>query len=84
MAMAKKSTKSDSAYQVFKTDLAAGKIANAYVFYGEESYLREYFASLDEAGKAEAYVKIKSIMPADMLDSQVEAQMAQYLKELGL
>ena len=44
----------------------------------KESYLREYFASLDEAGKAEAYVKIKSIMPADMLDSQVEAQMAQF------
>ena len=44
----------------------------------KESYLREYFASLDETGKAEAYVKIKSIMSADMLDSQVEAQMAQF------
>ena len=43
MAITKKTSKADSAYQTFKTELAAGNIANAYVFYGEESYLREYY-----------------------------------------
>ena len=42
MATAKKTTKSD-AFQTFKTDLAEGNIANAYIFYGEESYLREFY-----------------------------------------
>ena len=43
MATAKKATKADSAVQEFKKDLAAGTLANAYIFYGEESYLREYY-----------------------------------------
>lgn len=42
MATAKKTTKSD-AFQIFKADLAEGSIANAYIFYGEESYLREFY-----------------------------------------
>ena len=42
MAIAKKTTKSD-AFQTFKADLAEGSVANAYIFYGEESYLREFY-----------------------------------------
>ena len=42
MATAKKTTKSD-AFQTFKSDLSEGSIANAYIFYGEESYLREFY-----------------------------------------
>ncbi|MBQ3100757.1 MAG: ABC transporter ATP-binding protein/permease [Clostridia bacterium] len=44
----------------------------------KESYLREYLSSLDETKKAETYVQIKSIPPADMLKTQVDAQMAQF------
>ena len=42
MATVKKTTKSD-AFQTFKADLAEGNVANAYIFYGEESYLREFY-----------------------------------------
>ena len=43
MAYAKKSTKNE-AYQKLKTDLKDGNaLGNAYLFYGEESYLREYY-----------------------------------------
>ena len=43
MAYAKKSAKNE-AYQKLKTDLKEGNpLGNAYLFYGEESYLREYY-----------------------------------------
>ena len=41
MACAKK--KSNEAFQKLKADLAAGQLGCAYIFYGEESYLREYY-----------------------------------------
>lgn len=43
MAYAKKSTKSDEEFRALKADLAAGTVGNVYIFYGEESYLREYY-----------------------------------------
>jgi DNA polymerase-3 subunit delta len=43
MAYAKKTAKSDEAYQKLKADIAAGTVGCAYIFYGEESYLREYY-----------------------------------------
>lgn len=43
MAYAKKSAKSDAVYQKLKADIAAGTPETAYIFYGEESYLREYY-----------------------------------------
>ena len=43
MAYAKKASKNE-AYQKLKTDLKEGNpLGNAYLFYGEESYLREYY-----------------------------------------
>ena len=43
MAYAKKTAKNE-AYQKLKTDLKEGNpLGNAYLFYGEESYLREYY-----------------------------------------
>ena len=33
----------DKGYQKLKTDLAAGELGQVYIFYGEESYLREYY-----------------------------------------
>ena len=33
----------DKGYQQLKTDLAAGTLGSAYLFHGEESYLREYY-----------------------------------------
>ena len=30
-------------YQKLKSDLSAGNIGQVYIFYGEESYLREYY-----------------------------------------
>ncbi len=36
-------TTPDKGYQKLKGDLAAGEIGQVYVFYGEESYLREYY-----------------------------------------
>ena len=47
MAYAKK--KSNEAFQKLKADLAAGQLGCAYIFYGEESYLREYY--LEEVRK---------------------------------
>lgn len=47
MAYAKK--KSNEAVQKLKADLAAGELGCAYIFYGEESYLREYY--LEEVRK---------------------------------
>ena len=41
MAYPKKETKKSEALQKLKADLAAGTAACAYIFYGEESYLRE-------------------------------------------
>ena len=43
MAYAKKAPKSNEVYQKFKADLSAGTVGCAYIFYGEESYLREYY-----------------------------------------
>lgn len=43
MSNGKKTIKSDAAFQKLKLDLASGAVGNAYVFYGEESYLREYY-----------------------------------------
>lgn len=43
-------TAPDKGYQKLKSDLAAGEIGQVYLFYGEESYLREYY--LGELKKA--------------------------------
>ncbi len=43
MAYAKKAPKSNEAFQKLKVDLSAGTPGCAYIFYGEESYLREYY-----------------------------------------
>lgn len=43
MTNAKKAGKLNETFQNLKADLAAGTVSNAYVFYGEESYLREYY-----------------------------------------
>ena len=40
--MAKKTTKSE-AFQKLKNDLKAGNVGCAYIFHGEESYLREHY-----------------------------------------
>ena len=39
--MAKKSEKSNAAFRKLKEDLETGSLGNAYIFHGEESYLRE-------------------------------------------
>lgn len=36
-------TAPDKGYQKLKSDLSAGEIGQIYLFYGEESYLREYY-----------------------------------------
>lgn len=43
MADRKKAPRKGAALQKFKEDLSAGTIGPAYIFYGEESYLREYY-----------------------------------------
>ena len=43
MAYAKKAPKANEAFQKLKNDLSAGTLGCAYIFYGEESYLREYY-----------------------------------------
>ncbi len=43
MAYTKKTTRANEAYQKLKSDLSAGTPGCAYIFYGEESYLREYY-----------------------------------------
>ena len=43
MAYAKKPRKANEAFQKLKSDLAAGRAANAYIFWGEETYLREHY-----------------------------------------
>lgn len=43
MAYAKKAPKSNEAFQKLKADLSVGTPGCAYIFYGEESYLREYY-----------------------------------------
>lgn len=43
MAYAKKANKPNETFQKLKTDLSAGTPGCAYIFYGEESYLREYY-----------------------------------------
>ena len=43
MAYARKTAKANDAYQKLKNDIAAGTPGCAYLFYGEESYLREYY-----------------------------------------
>ena len=50
MADTKKAPRKGAALQKLKADLAAGSIGGAYIFYGEESYLREsYLGKLREA-----------------------------------
>ena len=41
MADKKKAPRKGAALQKLKADLAAGTVGNAYIFYGEESYLLE-------------------------------------------
>ena len=43
MAVTKKASKSNEAFQKLKADLSAGTLGCAYIFFGEESYLREYY-----------------------------------------
>ena len=43
MAYTKKPQKASEAFQKLKSDLAAGQAGSAYIFYGEETYLREYY-----------------------------------------
>ena len=43
MATAKKPSKKSEAFQKLKADLKEGTLGCAYLFYGEESYLREYY-----------------------------------------
>ena len=43
MAYTKKAPKSNEAFQKLKSDLKEGSLGCAYIFYGEESYLREYY-----------------------------------------
>lgn len=43
MAYGKKASGSSGAFQKLKGDLSAGTLGGAYIFYGEESYLREYY-----------------------------------------
>ena len=43
MAVTKKAPKANEAFQKLKSDLSAGTLGCAYIFYGEESYLREFY-----------------------------------------
>jgi len=43
MAEKKKAAPQGAALRKLKADLAAGTIGSAYIFYGEESYLRQYY-----------------------------------------
>ena len=43
--MAVKRKAPDAGYVKLKKDLAEGEIGPAYLFHGEESYLREYYLS---------------------------------------
>ena len=43
MAYGKKASAGSGALQKLKGDLSAGTLGGAYIFYGEESYLREYY-----------------------------------------
>ena len=45
MAVRRKTGGKNAAYEQLKTDLAAGNLGTAYLFHGEESYLREYYLS---------------------------------------
>ena len=39
----KKKSGDDAGYKKFRADLAAGTLGNVYLFYGEETYLREFY-----------------------------------------
>ncbi len=43
MAYKKKTAAANEAFQKLKSDLTASSPGCAYIFYGEESYLREYY-----------------------------------------
>ena len=43
MAYGKSTKKKNEAFQKLKADLSAGQLGCAYIFHGEESYLREYY-----------------------------------------
>ena len=50
MADKRRAPRKGEALQKLKADLSAGSVGNAYIFYGEESYLREhYLGQLREA-----------------------------------
>lgn len=73
-------TAPDPGYQKLKQDLAAGSIGQAYIFYGEESYLREYYlgalkrALVPEGGEAFNYHRLdgKTLSVAELV-AAVEA-----------
>ena len=46
MAYGKKAPRKNTSFQKFKEDLETGALGNAYIFYGEESYLREYYEKI--------------------------------------
>lgn len=43
MAVSKKRSAGNAAYEQLKADLAAERLGTVYIFHGEESYLREYY-----------------------------------------
>jgi len=43
MAVTKKKSGGNAAYEQMRADLAAGTLGTVYIFHGEESYLREYY-----------------------------------------
>ncbi len=43
MAYARSAKKKNEAFQKLKADISAGQLGCAYIFHGEESYLREYY-----------------------------------------
>ena len=93
MAYAKKTSKANEAFQKLKNDLAAGTAGNAYIFYGEETYLREYYLKelrkkLVPAG-ADEYTIIKTVHDAIIsqttygLSSADNQNIAIYLAHVG-
>ena len=52
--MAWKKKAEDSAYRELKSDLEKGTLGNLYLFYGEETYLRDYYLNRmkEEIGRA--------------------------------
>ena len=57
----------NAAYKKLLADLAADTLGTAYIFYGEESYLREYYIS--EIRKKTIMMVEKSWFPPDWSSS---------------